>query len=98
LIDGTTVVTLETVRDDDPLEGVVVPVSASHYPSAPTPSRLDKIQAARVSALPIRNQKGHYEEGTPPLSSAAEVADFIRDRSAAWNQHVQRLRQRRSKK
>jgi hypothetical protein len=29
------------------------------------------------------------------LTSAAELSDFIRDRSAAWKQHVERQRQRR---
>ena len=86
--------TLATARQDDPLEGVAIPVSTGHHPNASSPSKIDRIQAARVAALPIRNEKGHYEEASPVLTSAAELSDFIRDRSAAWKEHVQRQRQR----
>jgi phospholipase C len=88
------VLTLATARQDDPLEGVAIPVSTGHHPNASSPSKIDRIQAARVAALPIRNEKGHYEEASPVLTSAAELSDFIRDRSAAWKEHVQRQRQR----
>jgi phospholipase C len=91
------VLTLDQPRTDDPLQGVAVPASQTQHPNASTPSKIDMIQAHRVAALPIRNEKGHYQETAPlpPLSSAAQVSDFIRDRTAAWSQHVQRQRQRR---
>ena len=90
------VLTLEQPRTDDPLSGVAVPSSQEHHPQASTPSKIDMIQAKRVAALPIRNEKGHYEETgrLPLLSSAADVSDFIRDRTAAWSQHVQRQKRR----
>ena len=88
------VLTLATARQDDPLEGVAIPVSTGHHPNASSPSKIDRIQAARVAALPIRNEKGHYEEASPVLTSANEFSDFIRDRSAAWKQHVERQRRR----
>ena len=92
------VLTLATPRDgnDDPLAGVSIPVSSSHHPNASQPSKIDKIQAARVAALPIRNEKGHYETASPILTSSSELSDFIRDRTAAWSQHIQRQRQRRN--
>ena len=89
------VLTLEVPRTDDPLAGVEIPVSSGGHPNSSVPSKLDKLQAARVAALPIRNEKGHYEEASPALTSSSEVSDFIRDRSAAWSQHNQRQRQRR---
>jgi phospholipase C len=89
------VLTLATARNDDPLDGVAIPLSAGHHPNASSPSRIDRIYAARVAALPVRNEKGHYEEASPVLTSAAELSDFIRDRTAAWKQHVQRQQQRR---
>jgi phospholipase C len=91
------VLTLGQPRTDDPLKGVTVPSSGVQHPSASIPSKIDMIQAKQVAALPIRNEKGHYEEtgDLPPLSSTAEVSDFIRDRTAAWSQHVQRQRRRR---
>jgi phospholipase C len=91
------VLTLQQPRNDDPLKGVAVPESTGHHPNSSTPSRLDKIHAARVAALPIRNEQGHYEESAPDLTSSAEISDFIRDRTAAWTQHLQRQRHRRAK-
>ncbi|MBN3762262.1 alkaline phosphatase family protein [Burkholderia sp. Ac-20365] len=88
------VLTLATPRTDDPLEAVMVPVPSVHHPNSSTPSKLDKIHAARVAALPLRSEKGHYEQATPSLTSAAEVSDFIRDRTAAWKEHLRRQRQR----
>jgi len=90
------VLSLETAREDDPLAGVAIPVSTGHHPSASLASKIDRIQAARVAALPIRNEKGHYQETIPALATAGEIGDFIRDRSAAWNQHMQRQRRRQS--
>ena len=39
---------------DDPLKGVAAQVSSTSYPNASAPSRLDKLNAARVAALPLR--------------------------------------------
>jgi phospholipase C len=86
------VLTLTTARTDDPIQGVLPPVSSAHHPNSSTPSRIDKLHAAKVAALPLRNEKGHFEEADtlPPLTSSADLTTFIRDRSAAWSQHQQR--------
>lgn len=89
------VLTLAKARGDDPLQGVTAPASAIHHPLSSTPSRIDRLQAARVAALPIRNDQGHFEEAAPVLTSSADVGNFIRDRGAAWKEHLQRQRQRR---
>ena len=89
------VLTLGTPRSDDPLAGIAVPVSTGHHPNSSSPSKIDRLFAAKVAALPVRNEKGHYEEAEPALTSAAQISDFIRDRTAAWKLHVERLRQRR---
>jgi phospholipase C len=74
-------------------------VSSPHHQNAATPSRLDRLQAARVAALPVRNEKGHYDVEPDPLpASTADLTNFIRDRSAAWSQHIQRQRSRRGGK
>jgi phospholipase C len=86
------VLSLGTARSDDPLHGVTVPVSAGHHPHASTPSKIDKIHAARIAALPLRSEKGHYEEASPDLATAADVGNFIRDRTAAWKEHLRRRR------
>jgi phospholipase C len=92
------VITLEKPRQDDPLQGVLIPVSVEDYPYSSAPSKLDKFQAARVAALPIRNEKGFYEEVMPDLTSAAAVSNFIRDRTAAWKAHVWRQQRRRGER
>ncbi len=92
------VLTLAQPRNDDPLEGVAIPVAAGPYPNASSPSKIDRIHAAKVAALPIRNEKGFYAESSPVLTSAAELTDFIRDRTAAWSQHIERRRRRRQHK
>jgi phospholipase C len=91
------VLTLTEARSDDPLQGVVPPASKSAHPNSSTPTKIDRIHAARVAALPIRNEKGYYEEGVPApdFASSAELGHFIRDRTAAWKEHVQRQKHRR---
>ena len=92
------VLTLAQPRTDDPLKGVVVPVANTPHPNQSQPSTIDKIQARRVSQLPLRNEEGSYDRHTPPdLSSSDAVSDYIQNRTAAWTQHLQRLRQRRRK-
>jgi len=90
------VLTLAAARADDPIEGVLPPVSSGAHPNSSTPSKIDRIHASKVAALPLRNEKGHFEEtgSVPPLSSAADLTNFIRDRSAAWSQHQQRQKAR----
>lgn len=88
------VLTLDKARADDPLKGVAVPVSTGSHPNSSVPSKIDRIHAARVAALPIRNEKGHYEEVAANLASTSELSNFIRDRTAAWKEHVQRQRRR----
>lgn len=94
------VLTVAQARTDDPIKGIAPPVSGEHHPNSSQPSKIDKLHAARIAALPLRNEQGHYEEAdasSDQSASSADVANFIRDRSAAWHQHVQRQRQRRGK-
>ncbi len=93
------VLTLETPRTDDPLAGVIAPVSNVHHPHASSLSHLEKVHAMRVAALPVRNEKGYYEtlQDSPVFESASQLSDFVRDRTAAWSQHVQRQQRRRAK-
>jgi phospholipase C len=91
------VVTLTRPRTDDPLSGVIPPASPQAHPNSSRPTKLDRIHAARVAALPVRNEQGYYPEDrpVPTFASASELGDFIRDRTAAWREHVQRQKQRR---
>jgi phospholipase C len=88
------VLTLATPRSDDPLKGVPIPSSSLPHPNQSQPSVIDKIHAKKVSHLPLRNDQGSYDHHDPPdLSSSAAIGDYIQSRTAAWTQHVQRLRQ-----
>ncbi|WP_158918451.1 alkaline phosphatase family protein [Caulobacter sp. S45] len=89
------VLTLAEARTDDPLGGVAVPVSKATHPGLSKPSKIDAIHTSRVARLPIRNEQGYYTEAVTQPGSSAEVGDFIRDRTAAWSQHVARQRRRR---
>jgi phospholipase C len=91
------VLTLATPRTDDPIQGVVPPVSAPAHPNQSRPSLIEKIHATKVSQLQLRNDKGTYEHQDPPdLSSSAAIGDYIQSRTAAWTQHLERRRARRS--
>ncbi len=94
------VVTLSKPRTDDPLSGVLPPVSSQAHPNSSKPTKLDRIHAALVNALPVRNEQGHYPEDrpVPTFASASELNDFIRDRTAAWKEHVRRQKQRRGER
>jgi phospholipase C len=89
------VLTLSKPRTDDPLKGVIAPVSGQRHPNSAEPSLLEKIHAAKLADLPMRNDKGSYDRHTPPdLSSSAQIGDYIQSRSAAWSMHLQRWRER----
>ena len=94
------VVTLATPRTDDPLSGVLPPASSGAHPNSSKPTKLDRIHAALVSALPVRNEQGYYPEDAPvpTFGSAADLSDFIRDRTAAWKEHIQRQKKRRAER
>jgi phospholipase C len=91
------VLTLSKLRTDDPLKGVAVPASNAPHPNSSQPSVIEKIHAAKVAHLPLRNDQGTYDHHTPPdLSTSAAIGDYIQSRTAAWTQHLQRLAQRRA--
>jgi phospholipase C len=87
------VLSLAAPRADDPLTGVTPPSSSGVVaPNASLPSKLQKFQAAKVAALPVRNEQGTYDHEQPPLKTAAEASDYIRDRTAAWEMNTVRRR------
>jgi phospholipase C len=89
--------TLSTPREDDPLQGVQVPISSPPHPAQDEPSLIDKIHADKVSLLPLRNEQGSYDRHDPPdLSSSARIGDYIQGRTAAWHEHLARRKQRRA--
>jgi phospholipase C len=90
--------TLSTLRKDDPLAGVPIPVAKPAHPNQSQPSVIELLHAKKVTDLPLRNDQGIYDEHTPPdLSSSAQIGDYIQARTAAWTQHLQRARERRAR-
>jgi phospholipase C len=91
------VLTLKVPRTDDPLSGVTAPVSHAIQPNLSTPSVIEKIHAWRVANLPLRNDQGTYDQHSPPdLSTSEAIGDYIQMRTAAWKEHIHRLRKRRA--
>jgi phospholipase C len=89
------VLTLATPRTDDPLEGILAPVSGTPHPDQSKPSKIEKLFASQVALLPLRNDKGSYDRHVPPeLSTSAAINDYIQARTAAWTEHLARLRER----
>jgi phospholipase C len=97
--------TLSEPRKDDPLSGVKIPISGDGtarphvaHPHAARPSKMERVHAAKLAQLPIRNDQGSYDHTPPDLSSTAALGDYIQGRSAAWTEHVERTRARKAKR
>ncbi len=91
------VVSLSSPRTDDPLKGARIPISNTLHPKQSQPSLLERIHAHRVSLLPLRNDKGIYDQHTPPdLSTSDAVGDYIQMRTSEWSRHVKSLHNRRT--
>lgn len=87
------VLTLATPRTDDPLRGIQIPVSNATHPLQARPTTLEKIHASKVAKLPMRNDNGSYDHHTAPdLSTSDSMGDYIRMRTAEWDQHLRRKR------
>lgn len=86
--------TLASPRDDDPLQGLVPPRPEPAPEGAAKPSELEQIHAWRLSKLPIPNEHGSVAHTAPAFYSSAQIGDYIASRSAAWEQHLRRSRQR----
>ncbi|MDR3416869.1 MAG: alkaline phosphatase family protein [Nevskia sp.] len=78
------VLTLATPRTDDPLQGVVVPVSSGTNPSAEQPSHLQQIHAELLAQLPVPDHQGGAHHLMPALRTNADYKKYIKERTAAW--------------
>ncbi len=76
--------TLSAPRTDDPLQGVVVPVSASLPPGQDQPSHLQQVQAELVSQLPVPDEHGGTHHTMPLFETSDECKAYIVDRTNAW--------------
>jgi phospholipase C len=77
-------------RADDPLADVTAPSAGTPIPNANRPSKLQKLQAAKVASLHVPNEHGTFDHDQPDLKTSNEAAEYIRDRTAAWENHAER--------
>jgi phospholipase C len=78
------VLTLDEPRLDDPLDGVVVPVSSRTKPGADQPTHIQRIHADLAARLPVLDASGGVHHSMPALVTGADYDDYIRRRTAAW--------------
>jgi phospholipase C len=76
--------TLQAARTDDPLEGVVVPTSATPNPAEGQPSHLQEVQAELVSRLPLTPEQRLATPRRGALKTPADYDDYIRTRVETW--------------
>ncbi len=78
------VLTLTSPRTDDPLAGVVAPVSSGTNPAAGTVSHLVQLQAQMAATLPTSAEHLVGTPVPPEQSSPADYANYISARTSAW--------------
>jgi phospholipase C len=88
------VLTLQTPRRDDPLQGVTPPPLVPPGFDPTLPSILDSIHGQQVSRLPIRRADGSVETQAPSVpTTAAELRTFVLDRVAAYDRYRASIKQ-----
>ena len=76
--------TLDAPRQDDPLDGVVVSVSAGGNPAAGTPSHLEQAHAELVSELPLSAAQRTATPSLAELRTPADYDRYITTRTRQW--------------
>ena len=88
------VLTLATPRaaEDDPLKGVIPPVSKAKPHGGGSPTAMQLRHAALLADLPIPDAHGFYQSAAAAAPAAGASADaieaYIAERSAAWSRRV----------
>ncbi len=78
------VLTLTTPRTDDPLAGVVAPVSSGANPAAGTVSHIVQLQAQMAASLPAPAEHLAATPVLPDRNSPADYENYIEARTGAW--------------
>lgn len=78
------VLTLTKPREDDPLQGVTVPVAAATNPDEDRPSHLEEVYAELVAQLPVPDEQGGIHHTMPQLKTSSDYENYIRTRTQAW--------------
>ena len=78
------VLTLDAARTDDPLAGVVAPVSSGPGPAAHEVSHIQQVQAELARDLPIPLPRVPAVQPLAQLHTPTEYDDYITTRTSAW--------------
>jgi phospholipase C len=78
------VLTLTTPRTDDPLAGVMAPVSSGANPAAGTVSHIVQLQAQMAASLPASAEHLSGAPALPDSNSPADYENYIDARTRAW--------------
>ena len=78
------VLTLSAPRTDDPLAGIVAPVSSGANPAAGEVSHLQKVQAQMVADLPVPDEQLIGKPALPAQRTPADYDHYIEARTGAW--------------
>jgi phospholipase C len=76
--------TLQAPRSDDPLAGVIVPVSTGANPAAGEISRIQQIDAQLTAELPVPAEQLRSAAVLPAAATPAEYDEFTSSRTAIW--------------
>jgi phospholipase C len=78
------VLTLTAARADDPLAGVVAPVSSGQNPAAGEVSHLQALQAQMIADLPVPDNQLTGQPVLAAQHTPADFAHYIQARSDTW--------------
>jgi phospholipase C len=76
--------TLGAARADDPLAGVVVPVSSGANPAAGEVSHIQQVDAQLTAELPVPAEQLRSALVLPAMRSPADYDEYTRSRTALW--------------
>ena len=78
------VLTLPTPRTDNPLDGVVAPVSAGGNPAAGEVSHLEQLHAQMVADLPVPDEQLVGQPALPNMATPDDFKNYIETRTQRW--------------
>jgi phospholipase C len=83
-LDAGDALTLQAPRTDDPLSGVVVPVSTGTNPAAGEVSHIQQIDAQLTAELPVPAEQLRSAAVLPAMATPADYDEFTSSRTAIW--------------
>jgi len=95
------VLSLSTLRTDDPLKGVSVPDSNAKVPAPNQPSHLQRVYADAVADMTVVDKQGRTDHEMPKLKTGKDYDKYIKQRTNAWlksDHHAKAIKQEKQKR